>query len=323
MMNRQDYQDAMESIVPDQGMEERLKGAVGAPKKRKRRFITYGAASLAAVCLVVWAVAQYGPERLNTLDMIVQPVSDAVVIPKIKLPKKSNALADMIGLIVYEGNIYTQTSTRMTPADAKLLRGERLGRTKGGIDEWSKKTDYEELASTIGVTDIFAVNGYDQSFRIMSYHEENGEIYAELYECLNGITIRTGEDLIGKLRLKDRVQSVTWQPYDAWYYSKPEYGELAADETIDQFVAALYEAKSFDRDRLNAEGIYERDKLLQKMLYLMLEDGTEVQLWLFPGNYVMYVGAPVFFQVEEQAYQALWNGMEQADVITHEPTALK
>lgn len=320
-MNRQDYRDAIESIVPDQGLEERIRQAVIASKKRRRRFITYGAASLAAACLIFWAVAQYGPERTSTLDLIAQPVSDAVVIPKIKLPKKSNAMADMIGLVVYEGQIYTQTSTRMTTADAKLLRGERLGRTKGGIDEWSKKTDYEELASSIGEVDIFAVKGYDTSFRIMSYHEENGQIYAELYECLNGIKVRSGEDLIGKLRLKDRVQSATWQRYDAWYNSKPEYGEVAADGALNQFITALNEAKPFDRDSLNAEGIYERNKTEQKMLFLKVEDGTEVQLWLFPDNYVMYVGAPVFFQVEEGAFQALWNGMEHGDIIKNESAA--
>ncbi|REK76160.1 hypothetical protein [Paenibacillus paeoniae] len=308
-MNRQDYQDAMESIVPDPGMEERLAGAVAIPQKRRYpRTFVYGTACLVAICFVVWAVAQYSLDRGETLGAMVPPV-DAVVIPKMKLPKKSNAMADMIGLVVYEGSIYTQTSTRLTPADAKLLRGERLGRTKGGIDEWSKKTDYEELASSIGQVDIFAVNGYDESFRIMSYHEENGEIYAELYECLNGITIHSGEDLIGKLRLKNRVQSVNWQPYDAWYYSKPEFGELASNEFVDSFVAALYEAKPFDRDGLNTDGIYERDKHLQKMLFLTLEDGTEVRLWLFPDNYVMYVGAPVFFQVEEQAFRALWDQM--------------
>lgn len=320
-MKRQDYRDAIDSIVPDQGMEERIRQAVIAPKKRGRRFITYGAAALAAVCLIVWAAAQYGPEGMSTLDQIAQPVSNAVVIPKIKLPKKSNAMADMVGLVVYEGKIYTQTSTRMTTVDAKLLRGERLGRTKGGIDEWSKRTDYEELASSIGEVDIFAVKGYDTSFRIMSYHEENGEIYAELYECLNGIKVRSGEDLIGKLRLKDRVQSATWQPYDAWDYSKPEYGEVAADEVLNQFITALNEARPFDRDRLNAEGIFERNKSQQKMLFLKVEDGTEVQLWLFPDNYVMYVGSPIFFQVEEGAFQALWNGMEQGDMIKNEPAA--
>lgn len=322
MMNRQDYRNEIDSIVPDQGMEERIRQAVIAPKKRGRRFIAYGAASLAAACLIFWAIVQYGPERMSTLDLYVQPVSGEVVIPKIKLPKKSNAMADMIGLVVYEGQIYTQTSTRMTTADAKLLRGERLGRTKGGIDEWSKKTDYEELASSIGEVDIFAVKGYDTSFRIMSYHEENGQIYAELYECLNGIKVRSGEDLIGKLRLKDRVQSATWQRYDAWYNSKPEYGEVvAADEVLNSFITALNEAKPFERDRLNAEGIYERNKLQQKMLFLKVEDGTEVQLWLFPDNYVMYVGAPVFFQVEEGAFQALWNGLEQEDMIKNDPAA--
>ena len=79
----------------------------------------------------------------------------------------------MIGLVVYQGNIYTQTGTQITPDIA--ARGDKLGRSKSGITEWSSSEDYTELASTIGEMDIFTVKGYDADFRIMSYMEHDGK----------------------------------------------------------------------------------------------------------------------------------------------------
>ncbi|MBK3494261.1 hypothetical protein JFL43_05205 [Viridibacillus sp. YIM B01967] len=59
----------------------------------------------------------------------------------------------------------------------KVLRGEKLVRTKGTIDEWSKQDDYAtEFASSIGNSDVYSVRGYDESFRIMTYSEEGGSL---------------------------------------------------------------------------------------------------------------------------------------------------
>ena len=218
----------------------------------------------------------------------------------------------MIGLVVYQGNIYTQTGTQITPDIAKQLRGDKLGRSKSGITEWSSSEDYTELASTIGEMDIFTVKGYDADFRIMSYMEHDGEVYAELYEHLNGITVAKGEDIIGKLNLMGNMTSVQWQDFDSWNMGENKLRELSADAEVQAFVEALYEAKPVAADALFEQGIYETGPSEQKFLYIQLQDGTEVQLRLFKsGQYVRYANAPVFFQLEGAVFTTLWELMEE------------
>lgn len=84
----------------------------------------------------------------------------------LRLVKEAEIL-EVIGLIVYNGKIYTQTNSLIKPAAAKALLGEKLGVTKGNIDEWSSQKAYaEELASTISHANIYSVMGYDRDFRI-------------------------------------------------------------------------------------------------------------------------------------------------------------
>ncbi len=197
----------------------------------------------------------------------------SVTIPKMELPDmNSGAAMDMIGLVVYQGNIYTQTATRIEAADAAALRGSKLGQTTGGIDEWSGKDKYIELASTIGETDIYAVKGYDPDFRIMSYKEINGEVYAELYEHMNGITVGSGADLLGKLNLEGRIASAEWESFQSWNNGLQQYAPLANDGTLASFIADLLEAQPVDAQSLMKEHIYDDED--RKVIYLKLEDNT-------------------------------------------------
>ncbi|WP_054027909.1 hypothetical protein [Bacillus sp. FJAT-28004] len=322
-MNRKDYKHAMDQIEPEADLQNRiaqklLRQKPTSPFRIKR--VQYIMGSLLFVIIIgiigldMWKSAneplidvREPIEQVDPNEHIDDP--NAITIPKIKLPDKSDAMADMIGLIVYKGNIYTQTSTHISAENATELRGDKLGRTKAGIDEWSEQTDYVELASTIGVADIFSVNGYDSDFRIMSYQVHEGQIYAELYEHLNGITIANGEDLIGKTKVKDNMETVRWQDYNNWYYSKPQFHTLPLNQTLHTFMAALYEAKPMDGEKLYKEGIYDDGAQNQKVLFFKLKDQTEVQMWLFKGNYVKYANAPVFFQLEPAAFSALWDSL--------------
>lgn len=323
-MNHKAYKHVMDQIEPEADLQNRiaqqlLRQKPASPFRIKR--FQYIVGSLLLVVILGWISAdRWMSDNKLLIDITepivqrdpVEPINDpnAITIPKIKLPDQSNAMADMIGLIVYKGNIYTQTQTRISAENAKELRGEKLGRTKSGIDEWSKQTDYVELASTIGVADIYSVNGYDSDFRIMSYQEHEGQIYAELYEHLNGITIANGEDLIGKTKVKDHMESVRWQDYNSWNYSKPQFNKFPIDQTLHVFMTALYDAKPIDGDKLYKEGIYNEGAQNQKVLFFKLEDQTEVQMWLFKGNYVKYSNAPVFFQLEPAAFSALWDRLQ-------------
>ncbi|OIB03716.1 hypothetical protein AK95_08875 [Paenibacillus sp. LC231] len=328
-MNRKDYKSLIDRIGPDKGLEERIMKGMKQNQRQTTRMSRMGVAGVTAAVmlgLVVVAslVLNLENEPANSDIPVVQqgtgentpPTAkvghDPVTIPKIELPDESNVKADMIGLVVYQGNIYTQTGTQITPDIAKQLRGDKLGRSKSGITEWSSSDDYTEFASTIGEMDIFTVKGYDADFRIMSYMEHDGEVYAELYEHLNGITVAKGEDIIGKLNLMGNMTSVKWQDFDSWNMGESKLRELADDTAVQAFVEALNEAKPVAADALFEQGIYETGPSQQKFLYIQLQDGTEVQLRLFKGGqYVRYANTPVFFQLEGEAFTTLWGLMEE------------
>lgn len=173
-MNRDEYKNVIDQIEPDAGLQNRLAQGLyrQKPSRIRRRSVVYIMAGLFTVLIVGIAMKELWGNTNQTLELITKPIEQtdpyAVTIPKIELTNNSNAEADMIGLVVYKGNIYTQMGTSITPEIAESLLGDKLGRTKGNIDEWSTQTDYTELASSIGVTDIYLVKGYDSDFRIMS-----------------------------------------------------------------------------------------------------------------------------------------------------------
>ncbi|MFC7680906.1 hypothetical protein [Paenibacillus sp. GCM10028914] len=327
-MNRKDYKKMMDKIEPDERMKYRIIQGVRLSNKntntkmsvsrnRINRLVkaTAGLAAIACIGIVIALTSNNessptvtSQNRGPNVNMVND--SQSVTIPKIELPNESSAKADMIGLIVYKGNIYTQTGTSISPEIAKQLRGDQLGRSKAGIDEWSTSADYTELASNIGQMDVFSVKGYDTDFRIMSYLEVEGQIYAELYEHLNGITIAKGEDLIGKLHLKDHIESVKWQDFNNWNNGGKTFTDLQVNQILEQFITALYEAKPVAGYQLYKAGIYESGTENQKFLYLKLQDQTEVKLRLFKdGNYVSYANADVFLQVDAATFDALWEQM--------------
>ncbi|WNS45965.1 hypothetical protein [Paenibacillus sp. MMS20-IR301] len=252
-------------------------------------------------------VAQVTPQSPGTGGSAAGTAA-GVVIPKIELPDKdTGASADMVALVVYKGNVYTQAATRIDAADAAALRGEKLGRTSGGIDEWSSQEDYTELASNIGETDIYAVNGYGSDFLVMSYNEIDGQVYADLYEHTNGITINSGADLFGKLNLQGRVASADWESFASWNNGLQELAPLSDSTALEGFLTALDTATPLAAEPLTEQGIYDSED--RKIIYLQLDDKAEVQLTLFGQGLVRYGNAPVFFEVESGAFQALWNSM--------------
>lgn len=327
-MNRKDYKKLIDQIEPDEGVEYRMMKRLKFTDKNTNtkkgrshsginRLLNATAGLVAIACLGLVVALTWNHDNQTSVTSIdpspnVNKAGDshAVTIPKIELSNEPGVKADMIGLIVYKGNIYTQAATSISPEIAKQLRGDQLGRSKAGIDEWSTSSDYTELASTIGEMDVFSVKGYDTEFRIMSYLEIDGQIYADLYEHLNGITITKGEDLIGKLNLKDHIESVRWQGFNSWNNSEMKFMELQVDQGLQQFIAALYEAKPVAEDKLYDAGIYETGPENQKFLYLKLRDQTEVQLRLFKdGNYVRYANAGVFFQLDPVVFDVFWEQM--------------
>ncbi|MEK5256163.1 hypothetical protein NST74_22050 [Paenibacillus sp. FSL F4-0125] len=319
------YTKAVDSMKPGEEMKKKLIDKLVHQQERKRpRKTVYIAASIVLAAGIGLAAPNIW-QQLNgqsTQGQIAQvtpgpgdagnPSTDtsrSIIIPKLELPDtKSGVKADMIALVVYKDNIYTQSATRIDASDAAALRDDKLGRTTGGIDEWSGKDKYIELASNIGETDIYSVKGYDSNFLIMSYSEINGEVFAELYEHTNGITVNSGTDLFGKLNLEGRITSAQWESFDSWNNGLQKYTPLAVDEAFSGFLTALNAAKPLAAEPLIEQGIYDSEE--RKIIYLQLEDNARVELTLFGQGLVRYGQAPVFFEVESEAFQKLWDSMK-------------
>ncbi|MFB5676416.1 hypothetical protein ACE3NQ_08440 [Paenibacillus terreus] len=315
------YKKAVDTMTTNEAMKKRMENKLQElqqERKRPRRTVYIAASIVLAAGIGVAAssflkqgdgpgVPSHEAAQLNP-NTPASNSSDSVVIPKLELPDQNSGVkASMVPLVVYQGNVYTQAATRIDAADAAALRGDKLGRTTGGINELSGKDKYTELASNIGETDIYAVKGYDSDFRIMSYTEIDGQVYAELFEHTNGITVSSGADLLGKLNLQDRIASAEWQSFESWNNGLQQYEPLANDESLASFLTALQDAKPLAAEPLINQGIYDDEN--RKVLYLKLEDNTQVELTLFGKGLVRYGNAPVFFEVESDAFQALWKGM--------------
>jgi hypothetical protein len=202
----------------------------------------------------------------------------------------------MIGLVVYQGHVYTQAESYSGADAAKMagLIGERLGHATGTIDEWSSQEAYAtEFASTYE-GDIYAVKGYSTDFRlcfVSVYEDENGNSakWVQFLERLNGISLTDGEDLFGdRLHLRGRIAAVRYQTEEDWNVGRQHYRELVGltAEELEAFVEELYAGQivhiaDSDYDAL----LSERERV---MVYFRLDDDTVVRLQLTEGGYVLY-----------------------------------
>lgn len=260
---------------------------------------------LIIICIVVLGLI-YISENLYKYTNVIRH-TNGIYIPKIKLPKGSTASMDMIGLIVYDGRIYTQTSTDIEPSDAESFLGEKLGITKGDIDEWSKQESYSvEFISNISARNVYTVKGYDKKFRIMMYNKIDGTIYSEFYECLNGITIKTGDDIFGKLKIENNIKSAMYEDYNSWNNGEKKYKELLKLDKVYSFVGKLKDTIPYSTESLSYLWD-EKNKTNKKLLYLTLKDSSRVRLVLYKDGYIGYGMSHVFFKMESEDFNDLWN----------------
>ncbi|PJN66523.1 hypothetical protein PAEAM_01660 [Paenibacillus sp. GM1FR] len=316
---KQNYKKAVDHMKTNEQMKKRVEQSLntqhqGPKRQRKPLYIAASVVIAASIGLAAPSVWQQfnGPATPTPQVAAVTPGAsfDPIVIPKMELPSSQGkgAMADMMQLVVYGGNVYTQSPTLLEGANALNLRGDKLGTTTGGIDELSGQDKYTELASNIGEADIYAVNGYDKDFRIMSYTEIDGQVYAQLFDKNNGITIGTGADLIGKLHLEGNIASAQWETFNSWNNGLQQLQPLAADEALDSFISSLNAAKPIATSPELEENLYGKED--RKIIYLTLEDKTQVPLVLFgEEGLVRYGNVPAFLEVEKGAFQSFWDSL--------------
>jgi len=307
-MNKTDIKRVIATLGADERLEYRLYQKI--IKRQHSKFIFKPISLVSGALAMVICIGLLGYNFLNkkpnTSPAVINQ-ANGIYVSKFELPTNTNADMDMIGLIVYKGRVYTQTGTKIIPGSEENLLGEKLGITKGNIDEWSKQNDYAvEFSSTTEKADVYSVNGYDKNFRIMTYAKTNGIIYAEFYECLNGITIKTGMDVFNKLKIQNNVRTVKYESYNSWNNSYGSYKNIINLDAINNFTTELINTIPHSKGSLPL--LYDDNvETNQKFIYITLNDNSEVQLRLFKGGYIDYGFCNVFFKMNNQAFNILWN----------------
>lgn len=286
------------------------------PSKRYRQ----NGLALIVALLLIFAGYNFYQSKMNpsqnnaSYDGINPIINDngSLTIPAISLPNSKDGVEmDMIGLIVYNGKIYTQSDTEINPKDAHELIGEKIGQTKGNIDEWSTQDAYAtELASTTSEDDVFTVKGYDKNFRIMTYTEYDGEIYTEFYENLNGITIHNGADVFGKLKMVGNIVNANYQKYSDWYHGKENHYPVENEDILHLFVEQLNQTVPVDyKSAEKVLGDYYNDQKYRRII-LQLVDGSKVNIVVTKDGYIRYGFQDVYFKMDDTIFADMWKQLD-------------
>ena len=285
-----------------------------ASAKKKHGWLKYGVMA-ACFCLVL-AGTFVVKKSLKPLPEENTPAQ--LVIPSVELPNspmEDGVMADMIGLVVYNGGVYTQAEDYYgddaTAVDA--LIGDYLGYASGTIDEWSKKEEYDKnFASTVSGK-VYTVKGYDTDFRICiraEVEDENGNptLWIQFLTRLNGITLDTGADLFeNRLHMQGNVKSIQWQSHADWDLGGKNLRDLNIDSACwEDFLNQMNHGKfvytwTDDMD----QSIYDTSN--QVHLILTMEDNTIVRLRLIEGGYVGYDALGWYFvQIPGETFDAVY-----------------
>ena len=274
-----------------------------AEAKKRRRAPIYAAALAACAALMLLLARPWAQETPAASAPAAEEQPGAEETPAVAT---APAAADMVPFVIYGGRMYERSQVLEGDA-AEELMGEYLFTSPGYIDEWSSPEEYTDGTGSVA-GDVYTVKGYDSAFRLCI--PLDGGALLELYDTLDGITLRTGEDLYGeRLHLRENWREAEYQTHDDWNSNEDTFRtpELTEEE-IAAFIDALY-AGEFEYWGPDSEtGDIYMLGLEQKHLYFRLADGSSVELRLFENGLVKYTPLPdrVLVDASGAAFDAVW-----------------
>ncbi|WP_144026027.1 hypothetical protein [Paenibacillus sp. FSL H8-0259] len=252
--------------------------------------------------------------------LFLRPVKDqepvapkgGIISPVFNLPSQTEGIlnATMLGMIYYNGKVYTQTYTEIPPEQAINLRGKKLGTAKGNLNGWKQQGKKDtNLASTVDKADVYAVKGYNKNFRIMTYSEEHSYVQTAFYECTGGLPLSEGRDFFKPFKMAGNVVSAQYQSYSEWRTGIDQLHPVPDLELINTLVDQLYDARLSVHEGMDGQlGDYDNDERYRRIT-IHLKDGTEVTLIIIKGGYIDYGFARMYFQIDNEFATQLWDAL--------------
>ena len=321
-MNKDDYSKAMNELKSSEDFNIRTARRMKDVRQRrdgstmnlkKAAFVFAGA----AVIITAGAFAIINSNLLQVGNNISDGNKNSITVPQVTLPNASTGIkAKMMPLFVYQGRVYLRYNTAIVTTDGytvseddmRSLRGDYLGMTKSGINEFSGKEDYtEDFASNIGESEVYTVKGYDSKYRLMVYTKYEGGFGCEIYDSFGGLSLSSGADFFDLLNLRGNVASYEWEDLDSWNNGGSGKAQVAVDDTFNDFLDQLY-------DSAPVEGsldwlIENTESDSQKFLYLQTKDHLVTTLRLLKDGFV-YVPEVGFFQVDKESFDAFYTNLQ-------------
>jgi hypothetical protein len=330
-MNGADIKNAIDKLVPDKEMEGRISEKI--LKKQHNEFPFKQIASIAASLVIVISLGILGNNFLtgtqkstsssnsnnlngssnsngSTAGSSSFGSADGIFIPKFELPKNSNSSNGSIAnirFIEYEGRVYTETGTNISLERAEELLDKKLSGNEI-VNNQSKQVVNSGFVSNVDTTGVYSVKGYDKSFRVMTYGKINGNISTEFFECLNGITVKNGNDFFSKLKIENNIRTVKYESYESWNNKKQEYKEVTNLKVLNNFVSEFKNTVPYTSKSVSHLLDENRDN--QKLVYIILNDGSEVQLILYKNDYIYYRWSHVYFKMDSKVFGEMWNELK-------------
>lgn len=252
-------------------------------------------APVAAACL---AALLFGGAMWGFFGQRKAPASPAVSasdtgktvdIPVIKLPASNDAsVMDMMAFLEYDGRMYCQAAyiDYAESPNLRALLGRKLGTADGSFcydcihpEPERVETNVKNAIPSNVTGDVYTVRGYDETFRLCIPEMCEGSQFMAFFECLNGISYRTGREIFDdRLHLPGHVAGVIGRDQE----NRLQMLDLTAD--VDAFIDELCAAPACERTEVQPEGRTTESKLLA----LKLLDGTEADIVLFSHGYAFY-----------------------------------
>lgn len=253
-------------------------------------------------------------------DQIDEP-DEGIYIPAIELEQPlSGVTADMIGFVVYGGKVYTQAEYIWCDQEEKeKYRGAYLGTAKGNYsdccivipDEEHEPVDWTEDFTSNATGDVYTVKGYNPAFRICIPDMYEGCPFIAFFECLNDVTLATGEDLYGEQRLNIKENySKVYYHRNAYISGNSEDGTeptVLSDEALTMFHKFIDKLYVSEFTEYQPDGtLYEREHMI---LNVKMKDGSTAELCLFPDGYVkyLYMRSSVMVKMEDEVFTEFYN----------------
>jgi len=312
-MNKFDITGAIDKLIPDNEMKKRLSEKI--LKKRHNNFFLKTIVSIAASLVMFISLGLLGytsQDQKTIISNSTENSTEGIFIPKIELPS-SDSTSCMKGLIVYQGRVYIPATTIISSETVDSFLGEKLGTAKGNIDQWSQQDDYAtEFASTTKMQDVYAVNGYDKNFRIMTYMKIDGTIESQFFECFNDITVKNGADVFDKLKIEKNLKTENniltskYANFEKSENEKQKYYMYTTLQVLNDFVNELKNTIPYAQESLSYL-FNDTSEINQRSICIYLNDGSQVELRLFKEGYIYYGSSHIFFKMESPVFNKLWN----------------